>query len=156
LETRVWAIPPERFKSDATHVVPLADDALALLAELPRFDVGDWVFTTTSGLKPVNGFSKAKDRVVRGMRETLGSEPAPWTNHDIRRTVRTRLSKCKVQTEVAERVIGHLPKGLRKVYDQYEYLDEKREALEAWEAALRGIIAAPIDSKVLVHPERGP
>ena len=45
------------------------------------------------------------------------------------------------QTEVAERVIGHLPKGLRKVYDQYDYLDEKREALEAWEAALLRLVA---------------
>jgi integrase len=141
-EARVWVIPPERFKSDATHLVPLADVAFAVLNELPRFGGGDAVFTTTAGLKPINGFSKAKDMLDRAMQESLGREPAHWTNHDIRRTVRTRLSKCKVQTEVAERVIGHLPKGLRKVYDHYDYLDEKREALEAWEAALLRVVAS--------------
>jgi integrase len=154
-EARVWVIPPERFKSDATHLVPLADVALAVLNGLPRFGGGDAVFTTTDGIKPINGFSKAKDVLDRAMQESLGQEPAPWTNHDIRRTVRTRLSKCKVQTEVAERVIGHLPKGLRKVYDQYDYLDEKREALEAWEAALRRLISERKCQGEDDHPSHG-
>jgi integrase len=154
LAARLWTIPPERFKSDATHVVPLADDALALLAGLPRFG-GDAVFTTTAGAKPVNGFSNAKVRLDRAMVAELGRKPAPWTNHDIRRTVRTRLSKCRVPTEVAELVIGHTKKGLHKVYDQHAFLDEKREALDAWEAALRALVVAPPpDNVVSLRPER--
>ena len=40
-------------------------------------------------------------------------------------------------------VIGHGKRGLARVYDQHEYIDEMREALEAWAAKLRSIIAPP-------------
>lgn len=76
LPSRLWTIPSERFKSNAVHRVPLAEDAMALLAELPRFVGGDFVFTTTGGWKPVNGFSKAKASLDVLMREDLGSAGA--------------------------------------------------------------------------------
>ena len=60
---RLWTIPAERMKSDAAHLVPLAPDAASLLESLPTWTDGDFVFTTTAGKKPVNGFSKAKDRI---------------------------------------------------------------------------------------------
>ena len=41
----------------------LAPDALALLRSLPRFAAGDFVFTTTAGAKPVNGFSQGQGAV---------------------------------------------------------------------------------------------
>jgi integrase len=56
----------------------------------------------------------------------------PFVIHDIRRTVRTRLSQLRVRSEVAEMVIGHGKKGLARVYDQHQYLDEMREALDLW------------------------
>ena len=59
---KLWTIPPERFKSDATHLVPLSEYALSLLAELPRVDGCDLLFTT-KGRSPVNGFSKSKARL---------------------------------------------------------------------------------------------
>src|SRR5262245_51522631 len=46
---KVWSVPPERFKSNATHLVALSADALAVLAELPRFKHGDHVFSFTFG-----------------------------------------------------------------------------------------------------------
>lgn len=66
-----------------------------------------------------------------------------WVNHDLRRTVRTRLSKLRVNADVAELVIGHTLKGLIAVYDQHAYLDERREALELWEENLRSIVTPP-------------
>jgi hypothetical protein len=51
--------------------VPLAPEALALLRGLPRFTGGECVFTTMGGVKPVNGFSKAKSRVDQ-LRRGLG------------------------------------------------------------------------------------
>jgi integrase len=38
LKEATLTVPPERFKSDATHVVPLVDDALAIIANLPRWN----------------------------------------------------------------------------------------------------------------------
>jgi len=67
-------VPPERFKSDATHLVPLTGEALAILETLPHFtgrNAGDHLFSTTFGKKPVNGFSKAKQWLDRLMLRTL-------------------------------------------------------------------------------------
>ena len=44
LHNRLWVVPPERFKSDAAHNVPLSDDVLALLETLPRWKSGDFLF----------------------------------------------------------------------------------------------------------------
>jgi integrase len=140
LSKRLWVIPRERFKSDAEHLVPLSDDAVALLEDLPKFQKGDHLFTTTEGEKPVGGFSKAKARLDNLMTAELCSKPQPFVIHDVRRTVRTRLSELKVEERVAEMVIGHGKKGLSRIYDQHEYLDEMRGALQLWAARLRAIV----------------
>jgi integrase len=110
---------------------------------LPRFTNGDHLFSTTFGKKPVSGFSKAKARLDKMMTEDLGSSPAAWVIHDIRRTVRTRLASLRVPDMVAEMVIGHGRKGLQRVYDQHGYDDEMREALEQWAGKLRSIVEPP-------------
>ena len=66
-----------------------------------------------------------------------------FVNHDIRRTVRTHLSALKIGEEVREAVLAHVRPGIKGVYDQYQYLDEKREALELWGARLRSIVEPP-------------
>lgn len=152
LERRLWTIPAERMKSDAPHVVPLSEDAIAVLLDLPRFKGGDFLFSTTFGKKPVNGFSKAKTRLDAKMLAVLRQialehggdvdrvELAPFVNHDIRRTVRTGLSGLPVTSDVAELVIAHTRPGLRRVYDQFQYLEEKRRALDLWAARLKAIL----------------
>ncbi|WP_299371085.1 integrase family protein [uncultured Kiloniella sp.] len=54
------------------------------------------------------------------------------TNHDIRRTLRTNMSKLKIDYQVAEAVIGHKKRGNHRVYDQWEFYDEKGDALQKY------------------------
>ena len=91
LARKVWTVPAERFKSKSTHLVPLTEDALALLKSLPTFTKGHHLFSTSFGDKPVSGFAKAKQRLDKLMAEELGKAPAPFRLHDIRRTVRPAL-----------------------------------------------------------------
>src|SRR4029079_2875323 len=67
----------------------------------------------------------------------------PWTLHDVRRTVRTRLSSLGVLPSVAELVIGHKQQGMIKVYDRHLYDAEKRDALPRWAKELAAILAPP-------------
>ena len=153
LQKKLWMVPPERFKSNATHLVPLSDQAVAILRDLPRFTKGDHIFTTTYGEKSVAGFSKSKVALDALMKERLGASPPPWVIHDIRRTVRTLLASLRVSDTVAEMVIGHGRKGLQRVYDQHRYVDEMREALELWAARLRDIVTPPPEN--VVHFKKG-
>jgi integrase len=149
LEKRLWIIPPERMKGDAAHAVPLTDEVLELLSRLPRFKKGDHIFTTTSGVKPVNGFSKAKDRLDAAMAAELSVALDPFVIHDLRRTMRTGLSALPIPDRVRELVIAHAQPGLHKVYDQYAYLEKKREALKMWAARLRSIVDPATTSNVV-------
>ena len=101
-----WNIPPERFKSDAVHIVPLSGAAQALLAELPR--KGDFLFTHT-GTSPVNSFSKSKARLDA----IMGA--SDWRVHDLRRVVRSHLAALRVPDHVAEMCLGHGRRGLQRV-----------------------------------------
>ena len=63
-----------------------------------------------------------------------------WTVHDVRRTVRTRLSSLGVPAVVAERVIGHELPDLLAAYDVHAYEVETRAALKKWAGELRRIL----------------
>jgi len=143
-----WTIPATGTKNGVTHLVPLSDDALALLSENPRpaEPKGSFVFTTTEGEKPINGFSVAKRRMDRDCGIT------GWRIHDIRRTVRTQLADIGVVDPIAERCLNHLPGGMVRVYNVYDYADEKRDAFDQWAARLRDIISPPPGNIIRMGP----
>ena len=156
---KLWIIPKERMKGKngkaRAHAVPLTEDMLAILSKLPRFDRGDFLFSTTFGASPVWMSSKIKGRLGARMLRTLlamarrrGEDPAKtqlpgWTNHDIRRSVRSNLSRLRVSEEAREAVMAHVRPGIKGTYDLYDYLAEKREALQLWAARLRAIVEPP-------------
>jgi len=140
LEKRLWTIPAARMKMDVAHVVPLTDGAIEILEALPKFKKGDHLFSTSFGAAPVDGFGKAKERLDRAMAAELGGPPEHFVIHDIRRTMRTGLSALPIPDVVRERVVAHATAGMHAVYDQYSYADEKRHALELWEARLLSIV----------------
>jgi hypothetical protein len=57
---------------------------------------------------------------------------AAWRWHDLRRTVRTNLSRLRVPDHVAEVVIGHIPQGLAAVYTLLAFADFADQAGVAW------------------------
>jgi hypothetical protein len=155
----VWIIPAERMKGKdegkkqaRSHAVPLTADIVALLETLPKFKNGTFLFSTTAGKSATWIGTKIKKRLDSLMLEELralaahrGDDPTqvtlpPFINHDIRRTVRSQLSRLKITEEAREAVLAHARPGIKGTYDLYDYLDEKREALELWAARLRYIV----------------
>ena len=153
---RTWTVPPERYKVGQSHLVPLSPDTVSLIGDLDRFEgegSGDCMFSTTKGAKPINGFSKAKSALDEAMLVELQkanpeAKLPEWVFHDVRRTVRTRLSGLRVNSEIAEMVIGHGKTGIERVYNHHEYEDEMRDALERWAAALKRIVAPGGDNVI--------
>jgi integrase len=139
----------ERMKEEVAHTVPLTPAVVEILQELPRFAGNNYVFAGLKPGKPFSGFSKAKARL-----DALIGDIAPYTLHDLRRTVRTRLAELGVSPFVGELVIGHTQKGVHKIYDRYRYQTEKRDALERWERRLLDIVAAPEPDNVVALPKR--
>jgi integrase len=119
-----WALPARRNKTKLDLLRPLSEAAQAVLNARPRFENGPYVFTT-DGRAPLSGFSKFKKTFdtacgVRG-----------WCLHDLRRSARSLMSRAGVNSDHAERCLGHVIGGVRGVYDRHQFYDEKRRAFEA-------------------------
>ncbi|MBI1189016.1 MAG: tyrosine-type recombinase/integrase [Alphaproteobacteria bacterium] len=136
LDEGTWIIPTARFKGGRSHLVPLAEAVVERLKAMPFRDRGGPVFVGQKAGKPHQNMVKPKHVLDRYIAEARGddAEPMePWTLHDLRRTMRTGLSRLGIARDVAERCIGHAVGGrLGAVYDQHEYQPEKARAMQAW------------------------
>jgi integrase len=133
LEKRVWNLPRTRTKNGKAHIVHLSDLAREIINGLPRFARAegqpDFLFSVT-GNDAVSGFGYAKERLDKLM---AGAEH--WRIHDLRRTATTGMARLGIPPHVADRVLNHRSGTLSQValvYNRFEYLPERKAALEAW------------------------
>ena len=108
LAAREWVIPAARSKNGEPHVVPLSDQAVAVLEAVPRIKgKANYVFTTDSE-HPVSGFSRMKkriDKLMAGYAAEIEATIPAWTIHDIRRTVAAGMQRIGIKIEVTEKVL---------------------------------------------------
>jgi integrase len=169
IDGRWWTIPAiRRGKTETTQRVFLTDTAMKLLNEaraeihrLAKRRDEPWaghIFEARPG-KPLTNHAVA--RAVSRSRDLLGIKNdatwGHWTPHDLRRTMRTGLSACRIRPDIAEITFGHVISGIRATYDQHDYSDETRAAMEAWERRLMAIVegrdpnSLPSDNVVLLE-----
>ncbi len=140
----IWTIPKERAKNGRAHVVHLAPAARNILAQLPRVDGSDLVFTTT-GRTPASGFTRPKNRLDEAIAAELGQPLPPWRLHDLRRTAVTWMADNGIAPHVADRLLNHVQgtiSGVAAVYQRGEFLAERKVALEAWARQVAGTYAS--------------
>jgi integrase len=128
-----WVIPPQRYKTGIEVTLPLSKAALKVLAEIPRIQDCQYVFTT-NGRRPISAFSTLK------LWLDLACGVKDWRIHDLRRTSRSLLSRAGVNPDIAERCLGHALPSVRSVYDKHKYVDEMRQAFEALSAQIAAIV----------------
>ena len=59
-----------------------------------------------------------------------------WAPHDLRRTGRTQLAALGCSDDIAEAVIGHMPSGMKGIYNRHAYDNERRVWLTKLSARL--------------------
>jgi integrase len=145
LET--WTIPGHRTKNGVVHVVPLSKPARHLLTtSVPELRPKDALALPGAVGTEFAGWSKCKIALDRGITEARAKAAAssdaiaplaPWSLHDLRRTVATGLQRLGVRLEVTEAVLNHVSGsrgGIAGVYQRHDWAQEKRAALDAWAA----------------------
>jgi integrase len=135
-----WTIPSTRTKNSKPHIVHLSALALETIEGTPRIAEQDLLFSGT-GKTAVSGFSRAKARL-----DMLMAGMQAWTLHDLRRTATTGLARLGIAPHVADKVLNHTAgtiRGVAAVYNQFDYLDERRAALEAWGSYVEKLIGRP-------------
>lgn len=141
----IWTIPARRYKTHIDHVVPLSSQALAIIKARHSKGAAGYVLSGRKEGQPFNGAVSA----LRRLRKAVKGD-GDFTLHDIRRTVRTGLSRLGVDGETAELVIGHIPQGIQRVYDRYNRLSEREGALQKW-ADMVERLAASESNVVALH-----
>jgi integrase len=129
IEGETWIIPPHKTKNGKEHIVSLSTQSLEVIKSIPKQE-SRYLFTRT--LKtPTSGYSKAKLDLDALMPEGTPS----WVVHDLRRTAKTGFASLGVPKEVSEKILNHVSNSssdLEAIYNRYEYLEERKEALEKW------------------------
>jgi integrase len=153
LPRKVWEVPvtkKARGSAEGTgkpFIVPLSPQAIAVLKLLQPFSAhSDYVFPGAGPRRATadaerNLFSPQKS--IQRTRETTGIRDLQM--RDIRRTVATGLGKLKIPPVTISRVLDHTIQGIGQVthvYARYDFLEEKREALDLWGSHLSSLLNA--------------
>jgi integrase len=134
IENGVLTIPHTHTKNKRPHAIPLLPLARSILDvqknNSPYFFPARWDnathFHEGSWGKPKKALEKASG--VTG-----------WQIRDIRRTFRSNMPRLGVDRATAEILLNHAPSVLDEIYDRYERLDEKRNALNLWENHIQSL-----------------
>jgi integrase len=140
LEKHVWEIPGFRCKNGTPHTVHLSEPAAAILtmlaeqrAKVEILRTSPFVFTTT-GITPVSGFSRAKERLDTEITKLLEHDVPQFSLHDLRRVAATTMARLKIAPHVVDKILNHSAgaiRGTAAVYNRFRYLEDRQAALEA-------------------------
>ena len=142
LTEKIWAIPGERrktrgFTSEA-HIVPLTDFHISLLKEIKDTTRHQrFLFPARDRQSP-----RRYDSLTHAVRKFVHANGIhSFSPRDIRRTFKTLCGSLGIPLELRNRLQGHAMNDVGSVhYDRYDYLREKREAMEQWTTGLTKIL----------------
>jgi len=143
-EKRTWFIPPDDIKGKKGKarngedvrgfLIPLTDPVLQWFSDLKELAFqSDYVLPIRSRKKAVGDThmeAVTLNAAFNKFWKTYVSDNCQrFTPHDLRSTARSHLSRLGVDLLIAERCLNHSLGGLIAIYDQHDYLDERRVAL---------------------------
>lgn len=117
-------------KTGVERYVQLSTQAIDFLSIL-RLNSDKYLFPSTRTRLPIQ--QKYLTESAWRLRESGQMLDIPsWTPHDLRRTVRTGLSRLQCPNEVAEAILGHTKGGMEGIYNLYKYDSECKRWLQVW------------------------
>lgn len=125
LNSRVWTVPAQRMKSGRAHRVPLSEQAVGLLVDLPRLEERRWLFPSSRTARPLSNMAMLE--LLRGLRPGL-------TVHGFRSTFRDWAGEATgYPRELAEAALAHaIPNMTEAAYRRGDMLERRREMMQAW------------------------
>lgn len=134
-----WTIPAEKMKMRLPHLVPLSNQALAILNELhPLTGTGKYVFPgVLKNNRPMS------DNTINAALKRLGYESKEITGHGFRAMARTLLDEVLgFRPDVIEHQLAHAVKDpLGRAYNRTSHLHIRREMMQKWADYLDELLA---------------
>ena len=127
------------------HDVPrthLVDEVLAAAKHFQRA-TADYVFPSPKTGGQISGFTKMVNRLVKE------AGVAKFTMHDLRRSLRTIMSRCGYDNEIQRLCVGQKPGGIDQVYNHDEQWIIRKMAFEAAHDYIAELVGALRVGKVV-------
>jgi len=140
---RTWTIPASRMKKKLAHVVPLSDEAMALIERLPR--KGEHLFAINGDDKPL---------VAMTLRKTLARHAGEgYTIHGFRASFRTWSDECSNYPErIKEFCLAHVESNATvKAYMRSDLLAQRAKLMVQWASYLASPPAVDATSVVPLY-----
>jgi len=109
-------------KTETERYVQLPQQSVDFLKQL-KLVTGEYVFPSIRTKISIQQKSLT-EQAWHMRRDDRMLDIAHWTPHDLRRTVRSGLSRIKCPPWVGEAIIGHSKKGIEGTYDLHQYEDD--------------------------------
>ncbi|MFD1007956.1 tyrosine-type recombinase/integrase [Oceanisphaera ostreae] len=137
---RTLLVPADLSKNKREHLIPLTDTSFSLLRELyHQTGICTHIFPKLLRRQYSPNehiLSSSLSRAISYYRKHNPDFPY-FVARDIRRTCKTLMGEAGLSKEIRDRIQNHAFQDVSaKHYDRYDYLNEKRHALELWEARL--------------------
>lgn len=124
-------------KNGKPHAIPLPSLAIELLDSLTPNEHG-WYFP---GSKDPSKSVQHQTLYSFLWRQRDAGKIPHCTNRDMRRTFKTLAGKAGLTKEIRDRLQNHTLQDVSsQSYDRYNYITEKREAMDVWDAFVRSMI----------------
>lgn len=129
-EKKLWIIPAEHTKTKREHRVPLANQAIQLLENLPRFVGTEIIFPGPSG-KALSDM--ALSQLMRGMQER-GELSTTAVPHGFRSTFRDwAAEQTNYPDEIRKAASGHvIGDRVQEAYQRSDLLEKRRNLMSEW------------------------
>ena len=128
LESRIIRIEARRMKMKKPHIVPMSNQVYEILSSLRDSSLdNNFVFPSPrSRSKPITANS-----LLVAIR-SVGIAKDTFVTHGFRHMASTRLNELGFNADVIETQLAHKQGGVRAVYNQAEYLDDRRIMMQDW------------------------
>jgi integrase len=143
----VWTIRTEEREKGNAGTLQLPKLALDIIQAQPRFVGNPYTFSSQNG-----GRWEVSSKLKRRLDQQSGV--TGWRLHDLRRTARSLMSRAGVQSEHAERVLGHAIRGVEGIYNRHSYDAEKADVLRKLAALIERIVTPPSPNVVPLEHAR--
>ncbi|WP_076418246.1 site-specific integrase [Colwellia sp. UCD-KL20] len=128
LDKATWHL--KATKTEVERYVQLPQQAVDFLKQL-KLVTGRYLFPSIKTGLPIQQKSLT-EQAWHMRRDERMIDIEHWVPHDLRRTVRTGLSRLGCPSEVAEAALGHARKGIEGTYDLHKYESECKIWLQNW------------------------
>jgi integrase len=145
-ESKTWIIPEDRMKAGEEHIVPLSDEALALLRNLPRLEGCEYVFPAARGGMLSDAALSAVMKRMQEAETKAGRDgwldaktKRPAVPHGLRSTFRDWAGEQGYERDLAEMALAHVVgTKVERSYRRTALLERRRPMLAAWALACLG------------------